>query len=167
MGWQLHGTKNCAMPLHMAVDQPCLLLVQLMEFLRSKHPTMAQVLEVVLGDIGTTAHTCLLSNRLCGCVCVCVCVCAVQYCIGCRYFQNAFPVPGSWILQNTVILQCCQHVETGLLMCSHLHQTPVRHIHLGLLEIKMKSYVAACLLTILAVLTLQGPGLCRSLRNDC
>lgn len=25
---------------------------QLMEFLRSKHPTMAQVLEVVLGDIG-------------------------------------------------------------------------------------------------------------------
>ena len=26
--------------------------VQLMEFLRSKHPTMAQVLEVVLGDIG-------------------------------------------------------------------------------------------------------------------
>lgn len=28
--------------------------VQLMEFLRSKHPTMAQVLEVVLGDIGIT-----------------------------------------------------------------------------------------------------------------
>ena len=27
--------------------------VQLMEFLRSKHPTMAQVLEVVLGDIGS------------------------------------------------------------------------------------------------------------------
>lgn len=37
--------------------------VQLMEFLRSKHPTMAQVLEVVLGDIGnllslmSTLHT--------------------------------------------------------------------------------------------------------------
>ena len=31
--------------------------VQLMEFLRSKHPTMAQVLEVVLGDIGGVLHS--------------------------------------------------------------------------------------------------------------
>lgn len=28
-------------------------VLQLMEFLRSKHPTMAQVLELVLGDIGS------------------------------------------------------------------------------------------------------------------
>jgi len=97
MGWQLHGTKNCAMPLHMAVDQPWLLLVQLMEFLRSKHPTMAQVLEVVLGDIGTTAHTCLLSNRLCGCVCVCVCVCcAVLHRL--QVLSECFPC--AWLLDT-------------------------------------------------------------------
>ena len=71
------------------VNPLCLIPLQLMEFLRSKHPTMAQVLEVVLGDIGTLTRPCLFINRLCMCesvcaracvcvcarVCVCVCVC--------------------------------------------------------------------------------------------
>ncbi len=61
------------------VNARCLILLQLMEFLRSKHPTMAQVLEVVLGDIGTTKHPCFFINVLClhVCVCVCVCVCVL------------------------------------------------------------------------------------------
>ena len=50
------GKQPSALCLYWLVNQTrTVLLLQLMEFLRSKHPTMAQVLEVVLGDIGT--HT--------------------------------------------------------------------------------------------------------------
>jgi len=59
------------------VNPLCLISLQLMEFLRSKHPTMAQVLEVVLGDIGTTRHPRFFIDALCLHVCVCVCVCVL------------------------------------------------------------------------------------------
>ncbi len=67
---------------------------------------MAQVLEVVLGDIGTILHPCFFSI-VCLCVYVSVCVCmslslyvyaALQYCTG-------LSMQDSGILQNPVSLQ--------------------------------------------------------------
>lgn len=43
-----------------------------MEFLRSKHPTMAQVLEVVLGDIGTLHNLTLVLLQSCTVTVLCL-----------------------------------------------------------------------------------------------
>ena len=121
------------------VNPLCLIPLQLMEFLRSKHPTMAQVLEVVLGDIGTLTRPCLFINRLCmcesvcarACVCVCTCVCVCVFVCVCLCARAALQcciglsVHGSEILQSTASLQCCRHAKTNLLKCNRLHQTPV------------------------------------------
>ena len=61
---------------------------------------MAQVLEVVLGDIGTTIHPCLFINLL---VCLCVSVC-MHVCVCCFAVLHGL-VRRSGILQDTVSSQ--------------------------------------------------------------